>query len=108
MSDCGNLNLPEIMSPSFNLELSGTGRYANDERIVVESLVIDGESFAPGIYRYTNFTATQRAHLLGTDGIIIVSGYPVAVQDGSLKDTNTWGGVALPVELHSVVPVQRC
>jgi hypothetical protein len=70
----GILNLPWIPvdNASFGVNLSGTGRYANDEDVALTSLVIGGAVIQPGTYAYTNFTAAHQAYLVGDAGIITV------------------------------------
>ena len=71
----GVLNLSAIPTEnaSFGIKLSGTGRYTNDADVAVTSLEIDGTSFTPGIYTAANFTTAQKAFLVGTNTITVVT-----------------------------------
>ena len=86
----GILNLPALTNGTFGLNLSDTGRYANDTDVALTSLVIDGVSMLPGSYGYTDFSAAQRLFLVNTNGRITVVAHN-AVASGSLTNYTTWG-----------------
>jgi len=75
VNNFGVLNLSAIPSQnaSFGIKLSGTGKYTNDADVAVTSLNIDGTNFAPGTYSITDFTTAQKAFLIGTNKITVVS-----------------------------------
>ncbi len=74
--DYGRLNLPLIIpdKASFGLNISGTGKYANDADVTLTSLVLGTNTIPPGTYGYTNFTGYERGFLLNQRGIITVIG----------------------------------
>jgi hypothetical protein len=70
----GVLNLPPIGADtaSFGLNLSGTGKYANDADVALTSLTIAGVAFTNGTYACTNFTLAQQAFFVTNIGAITV------------------------------------
>lgn len=68
-----NLSAIPIGNASFGIKLSGTGKYTNDADVAITSLNINGTSFAPGTYSPANFTTAQKAFLIGTNKITVVS-----------------------------------
>ena len=75
------MNLPAIATPTFGVNVSGTGKYANDAVVTLASLVLNGTAFTNGTYTYASFSAAQQAFLLNNGGTITVR---VAVDDVTL------------------------
>ncbi len=73
VSSYGILDLPPVGTATFGMSLSGTGKYVNDAKVYLTSLVIDGTSIAPGTYTYANFTTAQKVFILNGGGTITVS-----------------------------------
>jgi autotransporter-associated beta strand protein len=75
VSNNGVLNLPHIINDkvSFGVQVSGTGKYANDAAVSLTSLVLGTDTIAPGVYQYEDFTTYQKGFLLNRGGTIIVS-----------------------------------
>ena len=73
--DNGILNLPTIAATnaSFGINLSGTGKYANDADVAVTSLVINGTNFPPGIYSYTSLSNYTTFLVTNLGSLTIVS-----------------------------------
>jgi hypothetical protein len=71
--DYGILNLSAVATPTFGVNLSGTGKYANDADVALTSLVIDGTVITNGTYTYASFTPAQQAFLFNNGGTITVS-----------------------------------
>jgi hypothetical protein len=82
--DDGLLSLPAIAATqaSFGLEITGSGRYANDSDLAVRSLTLGGDAIPQGVYAYADFTPTQQAYLIDTAGTITVLNDPSADTDG--------------------------
>ncbi|WP_136078314.1 hypothetical protein [Pontiella desulfatans] len=97
VTDNGVLALPNLGTPSFSITLAGSGKYKFDSNIVVNDLMIDGVSLDPGIYYYDDLTTAQQAHLVESNGRIVVFAPFVCVQGGALNDPVIWGGIAPPV-----------
>ncbi len=91
----GVLDLPPVPvdNASFGLNLSGTGKYANDADVALTSLVISGANIPPGTYAYTDFTPTQRAFLASTNGVItVISNTPPtmgAIMDATIDENSS-------------------
>ncbi len=94
VTDHAVLSLPTVTNASFALELIGSGKLQFDSTVMVQKLVIGGQSLAPGVYYYDDFTADQRASLIGDNGCLVVAGGKSthAFGDGDLDSTETWGG----------------
>jgi hypothetical protein len=75
VKDNGILNLPFIgpNSASFDIILSGTGKYANDASVSLTSLVIDGTPIPPGVHTYSSFTPAQQAYFTGASNTFTIT-----------------------------------
>ena len=99
VSSNGILNLGSIPvgNASFGVNLSDTGKYANNSNVTLTSLSFNGVPVASGSYPYSSFTTAQKAFLSGSTGTITVVAQGSAPTCTSISSQTTSEDVPLTV-----------